>query len=139
MNVYDPLVLTGSWLIIATLFVQWAVAAAIKAKQPGAIPGKVPDDISHESLVFRTHRTFMNSLENVPMFLFTVGLGIVLGLESAWFGYWVMLFAVARIVHMVLYYAIATEKNPSPRSWFFVLGAIANAAVLLQCALFMWA
>jgi len=138
MNTYDPVVLTGIWIIIATLLVQWGTAAAVKAKQPGAIPGKVPDDISHDSLVFRTHRTFMNSLENVPMFLFTVFLGMFIGLDSVWFGYWVMLFALARILHMVLYYAIATEKNPSPRSWFFVLGAIANIAVLVQCAMALW-
>lgn len=135
----QTLVFTGLWIIIATWMVQWAVAAAVKAKQPGAIPGKVPKDLSHDSIVFRCHRTFMNSLENVPMFLATVFLALFLGLESAWFGYWVMLFAVARILHMVLYYAIATEKNPSPRSWFFVLGAVANIAILVQCAMQLWA
>ncbi|MBY6063990.1 MAPEG family protein [Pseudidiomarina sediminum] len=128
-------VIAGLWVIIVTLMVQWAVAAAVKAKQPGAVPGKVPEGISHNSLVFRTHRTFMNSLENVPMFLASVFLALFAGVSSAWLGYWVVLFAVARIIHMVLYYAIATEKNPSPRSWFFVLGAIANIAVLVLIAL----
>ncbi|RUO74790.1 MAPEG family protein [Pseudidiomarina sediminum] len=128
-------VIAGLWVIIVTLMVQWAVAAAVKAKQPGAVPGKVPEGISHNSLVFRTHRTFMNSLENVPMFLASVFLALFAGVSSAWLGYWVVLFAAARIIHMVLYYAIATEKNPSPRSWFFVLGAIANIAVLVLIAL----
>ncbi|WP_411360000.1 MAPEG family protein [Pseudidiomarina salilacus] len=129
------LVYLGLWLILVTWLVQWAVAAAVKAKQPNAVPGKVPENISHESLVFRTHRTFMNTLENVPMFLASVFVALFIGIESEWLGYWVILFAIARIVHMVLYYAIATEKNPSPRSWFFVLGAIANIAVLVQIAL----
>lgn len=129
------LTFVGLWLIVVTWLVQWAVAAAVKAKQPNAVPGKVPENISHESLVFRTHRTFMNTLENVPMFLASVFIALFIGIQSAWLGYWVLLFAIARIIHMVLYYAIATEKNPSPRSWFFVLGAVANIAVLVQIAL----
>lgn len=129
------LVYLGLWLILVTWLVQWGVAAAVKAKQPNAVPGKVPESIGHESLVFRTHRTFMNTLENAPMFLASVFVALFMGIDSEWLGYWVLLFAVARIVHMVLYYAIATEKNPSPRSWFFVLGAIANIAVLVQIAL----
>ena len=129
------LTFVGLWLIVVTWLVQWAVAAAVKAKQPNAVPGKVPENISHESLVFRTHRTFMNTLENVPMFLASVFIALFIGIQSAWLGYWVLLFAIARIIHMVLYYAIATEKNPSPRSWFFVLGAVANIAVLVLIAL----
>ncbi|CAB0150616.1 hypothetical protein PSI9734_01059 [Pseudidiomarina piscicola] len=133
------LVYTGVVIILATWILQWAVAAGVKAKQPQAVPGKVPENISHESLVFRTHRTFMNTLENVPMFLATVFVALFMGLNSDWFGYWVMIFAVARILHMVLYYAIATEKNPSPRSWFFAIGAVANIAILIQCVLHLTA
>jgi hypothetical protein len=32
---------------------------------------------------------------------------------------------------MALYYAIATEKNPSPRSYFFLIGIIANVVMLV--------
>jgi hypothetical protein len=32
---------------------------------------------------------------------------------------------------MVLYYAIATEKNPSPRSYFFLIGVVANITMLV--------
>ena len=42
---------------------------------------------------------------------------------------WTML--VARIIHMVLYYAIATEKNPSPRSYFFIIGWLANLGLVI--------
>ena len=41
------------------------------------------------------------------------------------------MFALSRILHMALYYAIATEKNPSPRSYFFLLGVVANIALLV--------
>ncbi|MDN7125531.1 MAPEG family protein [Pseudidiomarina terrestris] len=138
MQAQTTLVFTGLWIILVTWLIQWAVAAAVKAKQADAVPGKIPQGLSHDSLVFRCHRTFMNSLENVPMFVATVFLALFLGLQSEWFGYWVVVFAVARILHMILYYAIATEKNPSPRSWFFALGAVANIAILVQCAMQLW-
>jgi hypothetical protein len=31
---------------------------------------------------------------------------------------------------MALYYSIATEKNPSPRSYFFLVGLAANITIL---------
>ena len=36
---------------------------------------------------------------------------------------------------MLLYYAIATEKNPSPRSYFFLIAAIANIALVVLIGL----
>ncbi len=107
---------SGIWLIILTCLVQWGVAARVKAAQPGAVPGKVDEHLSHASFVFRAHRTFMNSLENVPLFLASCFLAILLGVDPWWAGICIWLFAIARIAHMALYYAIATERNLSPRS-----------------------
>ena len=39
-------------------------------------------------------------------------------------------FAIARLAHMVLYYAIATERNPSPRSYFYVIGMLSNLVLV---------
>lgn len=61
--------LFGFWVLALTLCVQFAVASVVKAKQPNAIPGKISESLSHGSFVFRAHRTFMNSLENLPLFL----------------------------------------------------------------------
>jgi uncharacterized MAPEG superfamily protein len=33
----------------------------------------------------------------------------------------VWVYAVARIIHMILYYKIVTDKNPSPRVFFGLL------------------
>ncbi|MEC7164145.1 MAG: MAPEG family protein, partial [Pseudomonadota bacterium] len=33
-------------------------------------------------------------------------------------------YALARLLHMILYYRIATEKNPSPRSYFYAIGLL---------------
>ncbi|MGI0153938.1 MAPEG family protein [Pseudidiomarina sp. PP-1MA] len=128
-------VLWGLWVILVTVMVQWFVASRFKAAAPGAVPGKISAELSHDSFVFRAHRTFQNSIENVPFFAAAVLLAILSGVQSQWFVAWVWLYAIIRIIHMVLYYAIATEKNPSPRSYFFIVGVVANIAVLVQAAM----
>ena len=37
------LVYAGVWVILATVMVQWFIASGSKAKQPGAIPGKIDE------------------------------------------------------------------------------------------------
>lgn len=120
----------GVFIALVTLLVQSVVAAGSKAKQPGAIPGKISDNLSHDSFVFRTHRTFMNSLENFPLFIGSVFLAVFAGASPGWLGILVLVFALARIIHMLLYYAIATEKNPSPRSYFFMIALLAQIGIL---------
>jgi uncharacterized MAPEG superfamily protein len=75
----------------------------------------------------------MNSLENYPLMLGTVFLAFFIGVSAFWTGIFIWIFAIARLIHMVLYYAIATEKNPSPRSYFFMIGLAANVALLILC------
>lgn len=122
--------LLGIAVILITLFIQWLFATGSKGQLPGAIPGKIPQDISHESFVYRSNRTHMNSLENISMMLGSSFLAILAGVDGFWAALCIWFFALARIVHMVLYYVIATEKNPSPRSYFFILGLLANVVLL---------
>lgn len=129
------LALWGILLIIVTWLAQGMVASGTKAAQPGAIPGKIDESLSHASFVFRSHRTFMNSLENLPIMLATSLLAILSTTDAFWTGIIICIFAVARIIHMTLYYAIATEVNPSPRSYFFLIGVSANIALLILCAI----
>ena len=133
-NLYH-LTFTGLFIILLTLLVQWFVASKSKAAQPDAIPGKIPETLSHDSFVFRAHRTFMNSLENLPLMLGTIFMAVLIGADALWTGILVWLFAIARIFHMMLYYVIATEKNPSPRTWFFMVGLLANVALLGLCGM----
>ncbi|MEC7120642.1 MAG: MAPEG family protein [Pseudomonadota bacterium] len=119
------------WVVIATVFVQGMIAAAIKAKQPNAIPGQMPEGLDHHSIVFRTSRTHLNSLENLPVFLGTAIIAILAHANPTWTTLWIWLYAIARLAHMLLYYAIATNRNPSPRSYFYLLGVIANIALLV--------
>jgi uncharacterized MAPEG superfamily protein len=133
MDIYGSysLALWGIFVILLTVLLQSLVAAGSKASQPGAIPGKIDESLSHSSFVFRSNRTLMNSLENLPVMLGTAFLALFAGVDAMWTGILIWMFALSRILHMALYYAIATEKNPSPRSYFFLLGVVANIALLV--------
>ncbi len=120
----------GLAVVLITLLVQMVVASYTKARQPGAIPGKIDESLSHHSFVFRAHRTLMNSLENLPLFLGTVFLALFAGMHSIWVGVSVWVFALARLAHMALYYGVATERNPSPRSYFYMIALLANVVLL---------
>ena len=125
----------GILIIILTVLVQWVVASGSKAKAPGAIPGKIDESLSHSSFVFRAHRTFLNSLENITAMLATAFLAILVGASAFWTVVFIWMFALSRIGHMVLYYAISTETNPSPRTGFFMLALVANICLLVLCAI----
>jgi len=125
----------GLAVVLITLLVQMLVASYSKARQPGAVPGKIDESLSHQSFVFRAHRTFMNSLENLPLFFGTVFLALFVGVDSTWVAVTVWVFALARIAHMVLYYGLATERNPSPRSYFYLIALLANVVLLVGLVL----
>ena len=118
------------YVYLILLLLQWAFATFSKGKQPNAVPGKIDSDLSHSSFVFRAHRTFQNSLENAPLFIGTVFLALIMNFHSPIFAIATWIYLIARIIHMVLYYAITTEKNPSPRTYFFLLGLVANSVML---------
>lgn len=126
---------TAFYLYLVMLLVQWAVATFSKAKQPNAIPGKIDENLSHDSFVFRAHRTFQNTLENSALFVGTVLFAFLLNMQSPVFAICVWVYLAARIVHMVLYYVISTEKNPSPRTYFFLIGLLANVVMLVMLGL----
>lgn len=116
-------------IIIITAIIQSLVAMKVKASRPGAIPGKIDPNLSHESFVFRAHRTFMNTLENTPIMLATGFIAILSGTDTFWTALLLWIYAVSRILHMILYYVIVTEKNPSPRSFPFLAGFMANVVL----------
>ena len=125
----------GLWLILMTVFVQAIVASAAHRKQKQYVPGIVNDKLSHESFVFRSHRTFLNSHENLLMMFGPALLGMLVGMDAYWLGILVWIYAISRILHMALYYVIATESNPSPRSYFFMVGFFANLVLLIMLGL----
>jgi uncharacterized MAPEG superfamily protein len=120
----------GLLFILSTMLLQTMVATVAHRKQTQYIPGVVNESLGHASFVFRSHRTFQNSLENAPLMFGTAVLALLVSLNPTWLAATVWTFAIARFIHMVLYYAIATEKNPSPRSMFFAIALLSNLVLL---------
>ncbi|MDU0353190.1 MAPEG family protein [Paraglaciecola aquimarina] len=123
------------FLYLVMLFIQWLVATFSKAKEPNAVPGKISESLSHDSFIFRAHRTFHNTLENSALFVGTVLFAFATNYQSPIFAICVWAYLLARIAHMALYYGIATEKNPSPRTYFFLIGVVANVVMLILLGL----
>ncbi|MEH6635940.1 MAG: MAPEG family protein [Halioglobus sp.] len=124
----------GLWLLLTTALLQTIIATAAHRKQSVYVPGQVDTDLGHNSFVFRSHRTFQNTLENMPLMLGTAILAMFAGMDAYWLGVLVWVYAVARIIHMVLYYLIGTEKNPSPRSYFYVIALLSNIVLCVMLA-----
>ncbi|MCF2950368.1 MAPEG family protein [Paraglaciecola aquimarina] len=112
--------------LIAMVVIQQLVATIAHRKQSEYIPGVVSSELDHFSFVFRSHRTFLNSLENVPIFILSVLVAIMLGISPQHLLNVSIIFFIARLAHMVLFYVIATNKNPSPRSYFYMIGLFAQ-------------
>lgn len=125
------------WLIFATIFFQALVALAAHRKQSQYTPGLLDQNLGHESFVFRSDRTFRNSLENIIPLAGMAILAFAAGVDPALLAGILWVYAIARIIHMALYYKIATEKNPSPRSYFYMIGLIANLVLIVVVALEM--
>ncbi len=125
------LALIAMTAIVLMMIVQSFVATGAQRKLPDSVPGKLPENLGHESFAFRSHRTFMNSLETVPLMLILGLIAIAAGLGSATLAWIMWIYLVARVAHMVLYYAIATEQNPSPRSYFYLLGVLAQVVLIV--------
>lgn len=112
--------------LLAMMVLQQIVATVAHRKQKDMVPGVVDSQLDHHSFVFRSHRTFMNSIENVPIFVLTVLVGLFVGVESQSLFIVSSVFFVARFIHMVLFYLIATNTNPSPRSYFYLIGLLSQ-------------
>ncbi|NMH61392.1 MAPEG family protein [Alteromonas ponticola] len=135
MFVTYSLAIWGLWFILMLLFVQSMIATVAHRRQSHYVPGVVDDNLSHESFVFRSHRTHQNSLENLPLIMFPSILAIMVGFNPTTLAIIVWIYAIARLLHMVLYYAIATEKNPSPRSYFFIIGWLICGVLIVLLAI----
>ncbi len=129
---YGILSLIGLWLIVGTLMVQAIIATVAHRRQARMVPGIMDPELGHESFVFLSVRTFKNSLENALPFIALCLLALITGFNILNLMIAVWVFAIARLVHMVLYYQIATEKNPSPRSYFYILGLLSALYLLVH-------
>ena len=116
----------GLWLMLTTITLQAVIATGAHRRQGKMVPGIVDPALSHDSFVFRSDRTFRNSLENIAPFFGLSVLAMIAGFSPDRLAIVIWVYALARLLHMILYYRIATEKNPSPRSYFYMIGLLAT-------------
>ena len=67
---------------------------------------------------------------NIPFMLGFIVLAVWLSVSPILLAIVTWVYAICRIIHMVLYYKIATEENPSPRSYFFILAFVAELVLI---------
>jgi len=136
-DVYNSSLL-GIWLILATIIVQAMVAVRIHRRQSGGYsPGVIKPELGQSSIVFRAHRTFQNSLENIIPFLGMAIIAMLSGYGAFKLSIIIWAYAISRIIHMILYYKIATNKNPSPRSIFWAIGFLASFYLMIDLGIFL--
>jgi uncharacterized MAPEG superfamily protein len=121
--------ISGLWVILFTVLLQNLIASIAHRLQTSYIPGVINEKLGHTSFVFRSHRTFQNSLENVLLMVGPAILAILVGVDAFWLALLIWVFALSRLMHMALYYLVATEKNPSPRSYFYMLALLSNLSL----------
>ena len=121
------------------MVIQAMVAVRMHRRQEGGYkPGILKPSLDHSSIVFRTHRTFQNSLENIIPLLGMAFIAVLSGYGSFKLSIIVWIYAIARIIHMILYYKIATKKNPSPRSIFWAIGFLTNLYLMIDLGIFFF-
>jgi len=126
-------VFLGLWLVLATIIVQAMVAVRVHRRQKGGYNvGVIKSELGQSSIVFRAHRTFQNSLENITPLMGMAIIAALSGYSSIRLSMIVWIYAITRIIHMVLYYKIVTDKNPSPRSIFWAIGFLANLYLMVD-------
>ena len=126
-------VFLGLWLVLATMIIQAIVAVRVHRRQKGGYNvGVIKPELGQSSIVFRAHRAFQNSLENITPLMGMAIIAALSGYSPTKLSVIVWIYAIARIVHMVLYYKIATDKNPSPRSIFWAIGFLTNLYLMFD-------
>lgn len=136
MELYQN-VFIGLWLVLSTIVFQAMVMIRAHRAEKGYKVGKIDPNLGQESFFFRSHRTFWNSLENIiPIFGITI-IAILAGYSAFKLNIVIWVYALSRIIHMILYYYIATEKNPSPRSLFYGFGLLSTLYLFIDVGIFL--
>ena len=130
-------VFIGLWLILSTIIIQAIILIRSHRKQRGYKVGVMDSSLGQESFLFRSYRVFWNSLENIiPIFGMAL-LAILSGYNSSTLNSIVWIYALTRIMHMFLYYFIATDKNPSIRTIFYLVGFFATLYLMIDLGIFL--
>ena len=135
-EIYKP-VFFALWVILTTIFAQALVLIVAHRMQKNYKVGVIDASLGQQSFLFRSYRTFWNSVENVVLIFPLVIIGILTDYDSNRLGIITWVYAVSRIGHMLVYYLIATDRNPSLRSVFWFFGFFVMAYLLVDLGLFI--
>ena len=131
------LVFFALWVILTTIFAQAVVLIVAHRKQKNYKVGVIDASLGQQSFLFRSYRAFWNSVENVVLIFPLVIVGILIDYDSNRLGIITWVYAVSRIGHMLVYYFIATDRNPSLRSVFWLFGFFIMAYLIGDLGLFI--
>ena len=129
--------LIALWFILVTIVVQAMVLIHLHRKQPNYKVGVIDPSLGQESLFFRAYRTFWNSMENIVPVLGMALIALVSGYSATKLSIVLWTYAIARVFHMILYYMVAADKNPSVRSIFFSIGFLAMFYLLIDLGIYL--
>ena len=127
----------GLWLILSTIIIQAIILIRSHRRQKTYQVGVMDSTLGQESFLFRSYRVFWTSLENIiPIFGLAL-LAILSGYDAYILSLVVWIYALTRIFHMFLYYTIATNKNPSMRTVFYLIGFFATLYLMIDLGIFL--
>ena len=127
----------GIWALLSLVVIEAIIAMGASRSQKKYTPGILNSDLGPESFVFRSVRAFKNSLENIVPFLGAAIISILLSMDPLRLARLVLVYVLARYIYTAVYYSIATRKNPSFRSLFYLVGLIVTIIMLVDIGWFL--
>ena len=122
----------GIWAILVLIVIEAIIAMGASRTQKKLIPGVINPELGPESFVFRSDRAFKNSLENIVPFLGAALMSILLSLDPTRLARLIIVYVISRYIFTGVYYSVATRKNPSLRSLFYMIGFIVTIIMLVD-------
>ena len=134
LSPYEPSILALAVLCVAVMIQSFATAplAFINEEQAPGMPLKG----DHDLLSFRVLRTHANSVENLPLFGFSLLAAILAGSGPSLVNWLAGIHVASRLAFWVVYYSGVGKVAGGPRTLTFVGGALSNlvlACVALYC------
>ena len=136
MEMYQ-IVFVGLWLILTTIVFQAIIMVGAHRAEKDYKVGKIDPNLGQESFFFRSHRAFWNSLENIIPILGMAIVAIISGYSPFKLGIVTWIYAISRIIHMLLYCEIATDVNPRPSGYFSGFGLLSTLYLIVDLGIFL--
>ena len=128
----------GIWALLTLIVIEAIISIGASRTQKRYVPGITNSDLGPESFAFRSERAFKNSLENIIPFLGSALLSIFLTMDPIRLSRLIIVYVLARYIYTAVYYSVATRKNPSLRSLFFIIGFTVTIIMLVDIGWYLF-